>query len=69
MPLIYEPAGRAREYAALACNIYRGCDHACEYCYAPAATRRDRAAFAPGPELETGAEGGGVPWLKRQSAQ
>lgn len=30
--LIYEPAGRAREYAALACNIYRGCDHACSYC-------------------------------------
>ena len=56
MPLIYEPAGRAREYAALACNIYRGCDHACEYCYAPAATRRafeifshpeERADFLP----------------------
>jgi DNA repair photolyase len=45
MPLIYEPAGRAREYAALACNIYRGCDHACEYCYAPAATRRAVADF------------------------
>jgi len=44
--LIYEPAGRAREYAALACNIYRGCDHGCAYCYAPAATRRTRAAFA-----------------------
>lgn len=45
MSLIYEPAGRAREYAALACNIYRGCDHACEYCYAPAALRMDRQAF------------------------
>lgn len=43
--LIYEPAGRAREYAALACNIYRGCDHACEYCYAPAATRRTMEDF------------------------
>lgn len=32
MSLIYEPAGRAREYAALACNVYRGCDHACVYC-------------------------------------
>lgn len=43
--LIYEPAGRAREYAALACNIYRGCDHACEYCYAPAATHKLRSNF------------------------
>lgn len=45
MSLIYEPAGRAREYAALACNIYRGCDHACTYCYAPAATRRAAETF------------------------
>ena len=43
--LIYEPRGRAREYAGLACNIYRGCDHACEYCYAPAATFRARDDF------------------------
>jgi len=43
--LIYEPRGRAREYAALACNVYRGCDHGCEYCYAPSATRRQRQAF------------------------
>jgi DNA repair photolyase len=46
MSLIYEPQGRAREYAALACNVYRGCDHACIYCYAPAATRRQRQEFA-----------------------
>jgi DNA repair photolyase len=45
MSLIYEPAGRAREYAALACNVYRGCDHACTYCYAPSATQRTRKAF------------------------
>lgn len=43
--LIYEPKGRAREYAALACNVYRGCDHACAYCYAPSATQRARADF------------------------
>ena len=43
--LIYEPKGRAREYAALACNVYRGCDHACTYCYAPSATRRSREQF------------------------
>ena len=38
MSLIYEPRGKAREYAALACNVYSGCDHACVYCYAPSAT-------------------------------
>lgn len=44
--LIYTPRGRAREYARLACNIYRGCDHQCVYCYAPGATRRSRDDFA-----------------------
>jgi len=44
--LIYEPKGRAREYAALACNVYSGCDHRCTYCYAPSATRRNRDNFA-----------------------
>jgi DNA repair photolyase len=34
--IIYEPRGRAREYAALAANLYRGCAHGCAYCYAPA---------------------------------
>ena len=33
MKVIYEPKGRAREYAPLALNLYNGCDHACEYCY------------------------------------
>lgn len=42
MSLIYEPRGRAREYAALACNIYRGCDHGCTYCYAPRVTHNNR---------------------------
>jgi DNA repair photolyase len=43
--IIYTPKGRAREYAPLACNVYRGCDHRCEYCYAPSATRRAREDF------------------------
>jgi DNA repair photolyase len=30
---IYEPKGRAREYAALAVNLHKGCPHACDYCY------------------------------------
>ena len=43
--LIYEPRGRAREYAPLACNVYRGCDHQCSYCYAASATQRSRSDF------------------------
>ena len=43
--IIYEPQGRAREYAELAANLYSGCDHGCIYCYAPLATRKDRLAF------------------------
>jgi len=42
---IYQPAGRAREYAPWALNLYRGCDHGCTYCYAPAIVRIDRAEF------------------------
>jgi DNA repair photolyase len=45
MSIIYQPRGRAREYAALACNIYRGCDHRCIYCYAPNATYQSAGAF------------------------
>jgi len=46
MSLIYEPAGRAREYAALACNVYRGCDHNCAYCYSPLVLHMRREEFA-----------------------
>jgi DNA repair photolyase len=45
MNMIYEPKGRAREYAALACNVYSGCDHACIYCYAPSALHKYRENF------------------------
>ena len=48
--VVYEPRGKAGEYADLACNLYAGCDHGCTYCYAPAATRRSRETFnAPTP--------------------
>jgi DNA repair photolyase len=46
MSLIYEPARRAREYAALACNVYRGCDHNCAYCYSPLVLHMRREEFA-----------------------
>lgn len=36
--IIYEPKGRAREYAPLAVSMMRGCDHGCIYCFVPAAT-------------------------------
>ncbi len=45
MSVIYEPRGRAREYAALAANLYAGCEHGCVYCYAPIAVRRARDDF------------------------
>lgn len=43
--VIYEPKGRAGEYAPLAVNLYRGCGHGCVYCYAPGATFMDRREF------------------------
>jgi DNA repair photolyase len=30
---IYEPAGKAGEYARYACNFYLGCSNGCTYCY------------------------------------
>lgn len=45
MPVLYEPKGRAFEYADLAVNLYRGCIHGCEYCFAPSVLRMDRGEF------------------------
>jgi len=45
MTVIYEPKGRAREYAELACNLYRGCTHSCDYCYTPGVLRMKAEEF------------------------
>lgn len=45
MEIIYQPKGRALEYAARAANLYRGCSHGCEYCFAPRTTRKDKDLF------------------------
>lgn len=56
MQTIYEPKGRAREYADLALNLYRGCGHKCAYCYAPQALHMSREDFAQ-PEPRRGVLG------------
>lgn len=45
---IYAPKGQAGEYAPLAANPYRGCGHACAYCYVPLVTKQDRKEFNAG---------------------
>lgn len=30
---LYQPKGKAGEYAKWACNFYNGCSNGCEYCY------------------------------------
>ena len=46
--IIYPPRGQAGEYAALAANPYRGCGHACAYCYVPRVLKMDRTEFNRG---------------------
>ena len=46
MKAIYQPTGKAREFGDLACNLYRGCSHGCDYCYALGVLRMSREDFA-----------------------
>ena len=48
MYVIYEPRGKALEYAPLATNPYRGCGHGCKYCYVPGVLRMSREDFNKG---------------------
>ena len=50
MSIIYEPRGKAREYSELAVNLYKGCSHACRYCYCPAILRKTVEAWAFDPQ-------------------
>ncbi len=51
MKVIYEPSGRAKEYAELAVNLYNGCSHGCEYCYAPQVMHRTKINFFAYPKI------------------
>lgn len=45
MNIIYEPKGKAREYASLAVNLYSGCAHGCTYCFGPSTLKKNRQVF------------------------
>ncbi len=45
MSIIYQPAGKAREYADWAANLFRGCSHGCVYCFAPKILYMERDKF------------------------
>lgn len=64
MTAIYEPKGRAAEYAALAINQYIGCEHRCRYCYAT--TLAQRLGVEPG---QVRARPGVIESLKKQAAK
>ena len=53
MNVIYEPRGKAREYSALACNLYTGCSHKCKYCYCPSIRRQTLDMWAESPRPRT----------------
>jgi DNA repair photolyase len=46
--IIYQPSGRAKEYADYALNLYNSCNFGCKYCYVPCVLRKDRQEFHNG---------------------
>lgn len=48
MSIIYQPSGRAAEYADWACNLFKGCPHQCAYCFAPSVLRMSKYEFHQG---------------------
>lgn len=63
--IIYEPRGRALEYAPLAVSLYRGCSHGCTYCFAPDSTRTKREDFRDYPRARPNA----IKLLKADAAE
>ena len=45
LKVIYEPKGKAKEYADLAANLFETCCHGCLYCYGPHVMHKDSADF------------------------
>jgi DNA repair photolyase len=45
MQAIYQPRGKAAEYAFLAVNLFDGCEHGCSYCYVPTLKKVSRQDF------------------------
>ena len=45
LKVIYEPKGRAGEYADLAANLYRRCDGGCTYCWSPLIQKISKEEF------------------------
>lgn len=56
MSTIYQPKGRAREYAPYALNLYTSCAHSCLYCYSPRVLHMTREQFAK-PQIRDGVLG------------
>jgi len=54
MGFIYRPAGRAKEYSEWAINIAVGCEHGCQYCYAPGCYKMSKESFFGGGAVKPG---------------